>query len=442
MKLIQNPDSFLRMFPGFLLFSLLIAVFSACKEPDLGLELQNPADNVALLTNDSLIVRSTMEVDDSVKTDELSLNLLGSYNDPLLGIMRAGFYAQLRPSVSNINLGVNPKIDSVILVLPYRNFYGDVTKLNGLQKFSVYQLEGSLNLTSNYYSTDTIQRKWLIGEKELVPQLTDSVLVTGRKEIPQMRIRLLEGPNGVGEQLVNNPAALLSAATFVEFFKGIYVESSLSDNIPGNGAILDLALQNGARMDVFYQNDSNDSLRTTFVVNENSARFTRFNHTYLPEVLAMINNGANTQESFFVQNMSGFRGKIEFPTLLSWKGNRNILINKAQLIIPVDPQSIGKYPPVILLNMVSKNSVGSLIKTPDLAVGSTYSLGEYVANKNMYRFNITLYIQNLLKGNSVDYGLFIQPTGTGVSANRVRLNGSQHPLNPMKLELLYEELQN
>jgi hypothetical protein len=442
MKLIQNPDSFLRMFPGFLLFSLICIGFSACKQPDLGLELQNPADNVTLLRYDSLNIRSTMEVDDSVKTDELSLNLLGSYNDPLLGLMRAGFYAQLRPSVSNINLGVNPKIDSVILVLPYRSAYGDLTKLNGLQKFSVYQLEGSMDLASSYYSTDTIQRKYLIGERELVPQLTDSVTVSGRKEIPQMRIKLLEGPNGVGEQLINNPSALLSADAFVQFFKGIYVESSLSDNIPGNGAILDFSLQNGARMDVYYQNDANDSLRTTFVVNENSARFTRFNHTYLPEILAMLDNGANTQASFFVQNMSGFRGRIEFPTLLAWKGDRNILLNKAQLIIPVDPEFIGKYPPNILLNMVSKNSVGTLIKTPDLAVGSTYSLGEYVAGKHMYRFNITLYLQKLLKGNSVDYGLFIQPTGTGVSANRVRLNGFQHPVNPMKIELLYEELQN
>ncbi len=121
-----------------------------CKQPDLGLEVQNPSDAVNLLRKDDFSIRTSIEREDSVKTDELSLNLLGAYNDPFLGSMRAGFYSQLRPTASNIDFGENFVIDSLVLVLPFRGYYGDLTKLSGLQKFSVYRITEDFTIANTY----------------------------------------------------------------------------------------------------------------------------------------------------------------------------------------------------------------------------------------------------------------------------------------------------
>ena len=95
-------------FPFVLLFSLLLV---SCEEPELGLETQPGGDSANLLRELNLQIEAATEREDSVKTDELSLNLLGAYNDPVLGKVRASTYMQLRPAVSNIDLGSNPTAD-------------------------------------------------------------------------------------------------------------------------------------------------------------------------------------------------------------------------------------------------------------------------------------------------------------------------------------------
>jgi len=434
-----NPDSFIGKIPGFLLIASLF--FASCKEPELGLEVQDPADVVNLLLEDGFTVKTTLERQDSVRTDELSANLIGSYVDPILGTMRASLYTQLVPNLSNINLGEGFIPDSFVLVLPYRGFYGDITKLNGLQKFSVHRLSEDLALDDLYYSNTSKAYEFQpIGESDFfVPQLTDSVRVGAGKQAPQLRIPLT---NDLANEFAANPSALLSVDAFTAFFKGIYISSETFSATAGQGSILDFNLIAGARMDLFYKNNENDSLSVSFVVNESCARFTQFNHAYSQEVIDVIDNPALAAERIYCQNMSGLRPRVDFPDLKTWQNGRRILINKARLIVPVNSSAFGIYAPNPVLDLVSKDADGTLIQTPDLIIGGDYPGGIYdVANKE-YVFNIARYIQGQLNGVLDDNGLFIQTTGTAVSAYRVPLNGGSHPEKPIRLELLYQVLPN
>ncbi len=422
---------------------LLISVcLVSCEEPELGLETQPGGDSANLLRELNLQIEATTEREDSVKTDELSLNLLGAYNDPVLGKIRSAIVMQLRPAVSNINLGTNPQADSIVLVLPFRGFYGDVSKVNGLQKFRAFRIREMMYRDSTYFSSDTLQRDLtpLGTSNYFTPSLIDSVLVGGTKEAPQLRIKL---DQALAAEFLSNPSELVNADVFTAFFNGIYIDADTKLPNDEQGAILDFNLIGGARIDLFYQNDENDSLRTSFIVNESSARYTRFNHVYKPEVLSSLGSIESGKENLYIHNMGGLRTKLRIPDLNLWKAGRNIIVHKAVMTFTVNTQTLGKYTPNPQLNIVLKDEDGSLILSPDLSVNSTsYSGGVFNNTTKDYSFNIARLVQAQLNGIITDENFYIQPSGTGISSFRTILNGTESLNGAVKFEVLYQILPN
>ncbi len=421
-----------------LLFGVMALV--ACREPSLGLETQNAGDAANLIRVDTFSLEVAQDREDSVRSDELSANLLGAINDPLIGRSRASMYFQVRPGNSNITLGANPIVDSAVLVLPYRGFYGDITKFNGLQRFRVHRVTEAMSREASYFSNDSLTYESTpLGQTGFIaPLLSDSVPVTGRREAPQLRIKLNDS---FAQEFVSNPDALLSVDAFTTFLKGFYVAAETRDLNDDRGAILDFILTSGARLDVFYKNDTQDSLRVTFPVNEQSARFNRFRHQYKQSVIDAVGSFEAGKNGVLIQNMGGLRAKLRIPHLLSWRGNRRILVHKARLVVSVPESSLTKYAPHPQLSIVLKDQAGNLVISPDLAVDNVaYSGGTYSASSKTYAFNITRYVQARLNDIITNEDFFIQPSATAVSAFRVALNGTQSADRPVKLEILYQEL--
>jgi hypothetical protein len=422
----------------FFVFIFLTLFIAACSEPRLGTDIQPGSDESFLLRETGLKLELITEREDSVRTDELSANLLGCYNDPELGKMNASVYCQLRPAVSNIDFGSNPIADSIVLVLPYRGYYGDITKLKGLQQFTAYRLLEPMYKDSIYFSSDTLLRELSpLGQTPFIaPALIDSVTVGGFKEEPQLRILL---NSALGAEFLSNQTLLANAESFVAFFNGLYISANTRNNQPKEGAILDFNLVGGARIDLYYRNDSNDSLKTSFVVNENSARFTRFNHTYSPEVLAAINNPIAGNNLGYVQTMAGLRLKMSITNLDTWKNNRSILVHKAQLKLKIKSGSNAFYAANPLLNCVLKDAQGNLILSPDLLVNSaTYSGGDFNESSGIYTLNLARYLQSKLNGIITDDYFYIQPTATGISSYRALINGIENSEGPITFEVLYQ----
>jgi hypothetical protein len=340
--------------------------------------------------------------------------------------------------VSNIDFGAGATADSMVLVFPYKSFYGSISKLNGLQQFSVYRVREPFWKDSVYYSNDTLLRDASpLGQTSFIaPALLDSVSVGGKKEAPHLRIPIsIE----LAQEFLSNQSSLANAEVFTEFFNGVFVSAETYLPAGNQGAILDFNLIGGARIDLFYHNDSNDSLKTSFIVNESSARFSRFNHRYADQVLQALNNTETGKQQIYLHNMAGLRGKVRIPDLMQWKNNRNILVHQARLTVTLDESTQGEYAPNPLLNIVLKDASGTLILTPDLLVGNTtYSGGEYNSSAKTYTFNLARYLQSRLNGLIEDEYFYIQPTGTGISSYRTFLLGNENPLGPINFELLYQ----
>ncbi|MEO0404424.1 MAG: DUF4270 family protein, partial [Bacteroidota bacterium] len=205
---------------------------------DLGVGLQN--NGLLLNQTDTLTLNVNTILEDSLRSDELSINMLGNYSDPFLGVTKTAIAAQLRISTVEQDFGANPVVDSLVLTMEYAGgFYGK----NVHQIFSVRELDEDLFLDTVYYSN----ANFAVKSDELVAPgkgyqkflLDDFVqLANGDSLPPHLRLRLTDE---LGQQLMNlGTTAYVDNASFLEVFKGIRVESLTDD-----GGVIPLDLTSG-----------------------------------------------------------------------------------------------------------------------------------------------------------------------------------------------------
>ena len=125
--------------------------------------------------------------------------------------------------------------------------------------------------------------------------------------------------------------------------------------------------------------------------------------------------------------------------------NQKVAINKAELILPVDPSSISGndsvYSPSAKLVATLADSAKGPLVMPDYFEGSTYFGGDYDATNKVYKFNIARYVQQVLNGTRVNQGLYIITNARPTTANRVQLLGGNKALTSrMRLKITYTPL--
>ena len=101
----------------------------------------------------------TTESVDSLRSDEPSSLLLGSIDDPIFGENISSFLTQISLSQSNIDLGSNPIVDSVVLSYSYSGYYGDLTSLNNIQ---VNYSDEKIYKDSIYYSNQDFSNFFMV----------------------------------------------------------------------------------------------------------------------------------------------------------------------------------------------------------------------------------------------------------------------------------------
>jgi len=436
---------------NFFLFTALALCFfteSCLKENDIvGLHVLPKSDllNVGFKDTTTLITYTVRE--DSVKTDGTSLNLIGSYNDPIFGKSSASVYTQLTlPSStpSAVNFGTNLAFDSLVLILPYvDNFYGTLDA----QTFKVYQLTQPLLIDSAYYSGQSaLISPQPLASMNFVPAPVDSVLIGTLKYEPQLRIRLSDafGRNILKQGgFVDNP-------TFQSFLQGLCIVPDNPTQASGTGAILYFNLTDpSAGMTLYYRNNTNspgvgDTIAFTFSINNSCLHFDHFSHDYSTarSDLAKQISGADLTQGknlTYVQSMSGLKTKITFPYIKNYAKDSTCSVNLAELILNIDPSSItGNYVPPPQLTLVREDATGKVYFIDDYFVGSTYFGGVYdPTNPYQYHFNIARYIQELMNGTLQDYGLYILVSGSAVNGNRLVLGGGGNSANKMRLRMSY-----
>lgn len=434
--------NFFFRLPALTAVLLLLTLISCKKNEEIGFEVQPPEDKIVVGFNDQGGITAYSIRDDSVKSDETLLNLLGSYHDQVFGTSTAGFYVQFRLSDNNVSFGTNPVADSIVLCMAYSGgYYGDI---NTVQSAKVYEVQQTFLLDSTYYSFNRFNCSSTdLYTGHFKPRPNDSVTIGSLTYAPHLRFRL---DNSLAQKFINasGTADLADNPSFLLFFKGLYV---VADPALINGAMLYFNLEDAqSKLILYYHNADHDSLTYSFIINESSARVNTFdhygysgaNHDFQMQIAGDTSLG---RQNLYLQGMCGVKTFLRFDSLKSMLNDGNVVINKAELIVTPTASLLNSYAQPDKLTLSKINSDGSLSFLPDQYYGTDYFGGSYNSSTGEYRFNIATYLQYLIRFDEyAGKGLYLSLSGSAINGSRLAINGPGTSTSNLRLEISYTKL--
>jgi len=444
-KLPHQTRDILRLIIKFIPVYLVLLFFSACDEPDeIGMELIEETDTVNVIDFD---LAAYTVPGDTVPTNYTERNLLGFINDPVFGSTKACIFTEFRLRETNLDLGEDPILDSVVLELYYSDYYGNYTTR---QNVKVYELAENFPEQETFYSNFEISHMTEpIADTLVRPMPTDSVEVGEDMYPPHMRIRLSK--DDIGQKLIEGSGTehFVDNEAFLDYFKGIHI--TVDELEPEeDGAILYFSLVRSgdlvshSQIKLYYHFEG-DTVSTTerFPIDDFAKRATNIDHydyenahEYLKK--QVIDNETSYGDSLlFLQSMGGAEVFIDFPKLDSL-AKEDVFVNSAELVVPVNAEDefySDLFPQPARLLLLQQNEEGELYHIPDSEFG--YFGGRYDEDEKEYRIRITQHIQEVLKDPESHYGLTLINTQSHSNAYRLVLRGSGLEDNPLSLELKY-----
>lgn len=403
-----------------------VMTISSCKkvESDLGVDVLPSSDQLGLEV-DTLEINSYSSLEDSLRSDEFSNNMLGSYYDATFGKTKASIYTQVRLSVIPTFTDLaNTVVDSVVLSMNIVDYYGE----HDDQTFEVYEISEDIYRDSNYYTNTDISNKGIDlvkpGFETFAASLTNSPVIDGEVLDPQMRIRLNET---FGDMILNSDS-LTSDAVFAEYFKGLYITVDDAGQPQGTGGIYSFDLEhNDTKITIYYHN-STDTLNFEMPINDKCARFTSMKHDYSgTKVEQQLADSTLGNEFYYVQAGQGLVGNLMIPGLSNLTNDGPIIINRAELYLPVQYYSASTYAPptrVIAYGLDDENEIYTM---PDFNLGFSIYGGNFDDDKKAFTFNIIRYIQDVVNGTVMNNPIRILPTGSVVTPHQVIMSGKNSP---------------
>jgi hypothetical protein len=429
-------------------FCLVILFLSSCKKDpyEIGKDLLPGSDTLTIGSSDSTSIIAYSELQDSIRTDKTATFILGSLADPVFGVSTASFYSQFRPASNTYDFGTNPVLDSVVLQLEYSSVYGDT---NALQTVKVYEVSEELNSDKAYYSNHTATvYPTMLAVKTFRPAINDSVFL-GTDTVPvapHLRINLNQFTNYFGNKIISAPPTVLhTTSSFIEFMRGLYIESSKT-NI-GGALVVFKPLGTQTKVVVYYHNDdeNGDALKVDLGIAALSGRFTHIDHYNYVDAGSdfrqqVLNHDTSLGKNMlFLQGLGGVRIKVRMPFLpeLSTKLG-TVSVNNAQLILKNITADTTLAPPTGLA-LQKIDSAGYTSFLVDENEGSEYFGGSYNVSSRTYSFRITRYVQSILLGKTKNKDLYItvnNPIRSLLNANRVVLTGTSPQLPSLSADRL------
>lgn len=403
-------------------FLLALATLVACKKETntIGSSGLNPESLLKSGGVDTFSLETYTVIDDSIKTDDAIYTFLGAYHDPLVGVVAASFYTQLRyVSLPSLSPTQTITIDSMVLALSYGGFYGNKDE----QTVEIYSLTDTLALASNYYmySTKPTDAVNLVtpGKGTFKPDNIKNVKVGKDTLKPQLRISL---DTNFARKIITDVQAKDANLSTNELFtqnylKGIHVK--VSDNNPSEnkGGICYFGLgADDSKMTIYYKiSGETAQYQFNFSSNSNCADFNSIMVNNNGKKLAQaINNSSEGSSQFFAQAFNA-------RAAISIKGIKNFtkkhIIQEAILVLPVAHQTGQPYDPSTEISIAGRLAANST---------SFYQVGnpaQYDKSQHRYVLNVRDYVQAVVS-KKIDYSdLYVAPRLFASSAERIIFNG-------------------
>jgi len=451
----RHFGGFLSAISKLIYLSIILFIAVACEEPDeIGLNLiEDPEDLKS--TDLKLTAYSTRE--DSVPTNYTAKNLLGFLEDPVFGSTKASIYCEFRLREDSLDLGENPVLDSVLLKLYYadKGYYGNRFTP---QNIKVYELsENFPQEKSTFYSTFELPFKAQPLADTIAMPLPDDDVPVGEGDTlsPHLRIRLSEE---FGQKLIDGSGTehFANNEKFIEYFKGLNIRSARKfGDLIDRGALLIFDILepesfiSKSTIKLHYHNDEDTLFRLFSPNQQKRATHVEFDrteaHKYFKKQISEVTTPTAKEKGdslLFLQSLGGSNIFLDFPELDSLAKEENILLNRAQLIIPVEDSekfySEELLPPPDRLYILKNDKEGNLLHITDS--NYPYLDGEYDEDKKEYRLNITQHFQEILDDPDSNYGMTLVISDAHSRASRVVIKGPGQQKERLRLKLDYSFL--
>lgn len=409
------------------IFILALSVIAASCNKDASIVDGNvDQGDLNLLQTDSFILTSTTVEDEAVNGKNLVEILLGQTNDSKLGESRASLYSQLAITKNAYDLGANPVLDSVVLILDQTKSYGN---LNSSFDLKVYELTSEISSTLTY-----------INNTVLNVNATPLASVSNFKFSEGESIIRIPMSTTFGNRLIDvfGTSVMESTGNFQAFFNGIYVTATA---LNGDG-LVSLSLNSEiSGIELFYNSDTQVDSSYVFSIGTSEASISQYVSDNSTSE-ALMAASSDSKVDAFVSSMSSFKTLIEFPDLSHLE---SIIINKAELsVYQADygtAESIAFPEPdqMILFQNLEDTSI-SYLNSYSASNYGPLSSKEVVdidgSNTNVYTFQITQYVQNLINNSARSESIYLLDVSSN-EGNRIKLGGGSHPTLPIKLNIVY-----
>lgn len=441
---------------------ILITILFGCKKDHrvLNADIQ-PEDDLlnTSFTDTTRVYAHTIKHDRFISFNVDNIKFLGSNQDPHFGRTDVGLYlnSSIPNGLTNVSFGSDAELISaeIILTVPSLDFIGNY---NTALAYSVFPVTTALSTGSVYFSSnDSLHSK-----NSVLGSYTGTFSVMDNKLVLRIPI-----DNNYAKAILSNPQYLIDNATFQNTYKGFYITASSSNLDPLNNQGYISKFDLGDVLSGFYlhyQTGGPSAVKENktykFVFNGSSA--VRFNTVkFDPQqsgnqfLNAQLNgNTASAEQNLFLKGLGGTRVKISMPSLKSYADSFKVAVNRAELILNVDPSFTspnGQYaapPKLALLAIDSLNRESYTIDQLSATDMARYG-GDYDETNNRYVFNIARHVQAILTGNKKNYGFYLvvaNPEGINAIrrdnyAERVILAGTGKALKPV-FNLSYIKFKN
>ena len=379
-----------------------------------------PLTPVGTFFTDTLTVRTSTVLADSVRTSNPDVFLAGRYVDPIFGTIEASSFIQMSLEFQ-LALGATAVYDSVVLYTPYNYSYGDTLPA---QTFTVHRLREQLEQTKTYYNNSQV----VYDATPLAKQTFQPRPQSGGT----LRFRL---PDDLGKELFalsGKPAG----QTNPEFYKVLNGFALIPDK--KNTAVLGFTATSQALTLRIWYHTTTDSTAVGFPISavlgsptQTTVRagFNRVTADRTGTVLEGIKAlepipASSTGGHTYVQDALGIRTKVEIPYLSSLANQGPIAINRAEFSIKPDLSKVQpgmNIPPYLALletdatNRVFYDALGftKLVNNDPFANGSLESpVRLYDFRFKKYTWNIALHLNTILSGANKNSSFLITPVYT------------------------------
>lgn len=292
-----------------------------------------PLTPVETLFTDTLTVRTSTVLADSVRTGSPDFYLAGRYVDPIFGTVTASSFIRMALDVQ-LDLGLGAVYDSLTLNMQYSYAYGDTLPV---QTFAVHRIRETIDPAKTYYNDSRVAY-------DPAPLDKRTIKPTPRSANTGLQFRL---PDELGRELfaISGQDA---GKTNVEFAKVLNGFALIPD--AKNTVVLGFpAIGNSLTLNLWYHTTT-DSTRKAFsataiAINPQTrqtifrAGFNRVtadrSGTPLAGLKPLVPRPAGDGPAY-VQEALGIHTKIEIPYLRSLGKGKSVAINRAELSIKPD----------------------------------------------------------------------------------------------------------